>query len=127
MSREDDILQRLQREQVTITDDEAFTDFIMSVIPEKKPVRKPLWLPVARLLYAAAVVAVVYCLLPAGGAQDTASYSENRNIMAQYGNGFSSIDKNSTPGEILRCYVEQRKTNVSKIKQLKLQAYENFR
>lgn len=127
MSREEDILQRLQRERVTIDDDEAFTDFIMSAIPEKKPVRKPLWLPVARLLYAAAVVAVVYCLLPAGEAQDTASYNENRNIMAQYGNGFSSIDKNSTPGEILRCYVEQRKTNVSKIKQLKLQAYENFR
>ena len=127
MSREDDILQRLQREQVAITDDEAFTDFIMSVIPEKKPVRKPLWLPVARLLYAAAVVAVVYCLFPAGGAQYTASYSENRNIMAQYGSSFSSIDKNGTPGEILRCYVEQRKTNVSIIKHLKSQTYENLR
>lgn len=127
MSREDDILQRLQREQVAITDDEAFTDFIMSAIPEKKPVRKPLWLPVARLLYAAAVVAVVYCLLPADGAQDTASYSENRNIMAQYGNGFSSIDKNGTPGEILRYYVEQRKANVSIIKHLKSQTYENLR
>ena len=127
MSREDDILQRLQRERVTIVDDEAFTDFIMSAIPEKKPVRKPLWLPVARLLYAAAVVAAVYCLLPADGAHDTASYSENRNIMAQYGNGFSSIDKNGTPGEILRCYVEQRKANVSIIKHLKSQTYENLR
>ncbi|MBR5892291.1 MAG: hypothetical protein IKZ37_01435 [Bacteroidaceae bacterium] len=127
MSREDDILQRLQRERVTIVDNEAFTDFIMSAIPEKKPVRKPLWLPVARLLYAAAVVAAVYCLLPAGVAQDTASYSENRNIMAQYGNGFSSIDKNGTPGEILRCYVEQRKANVSIIKHLKSQTYENLR
>ena len=127
MSREDDILQRLQRERVAIADDEAFTDFIMSAIPEKKPVRKPLWLPVARLLYAAAVVAVVYCLLPAGGVQDTASYSENRNIMAQYGNGFSSVDKNSTPGEILRCYVEQRKASVSIIKHLKSQTYENLR
>ena len=127
MSREDDILQRLQRERVTISDDEAFTDFIMSAIPEKKSVRKSLWLPVARLLYAAAVVAVVYCLLPAGGAQDTASYCGNRKIMAQYGNGFSSIDKNSTPGEILRCYVEQRKANVSIIKHLKSQTYENLR
>ena len=127
MSREDDILQRLQREQVAIVDDEAFTDFIMSVIPEKKPVRKSLWLPVARLLYAAAVVAVVYSLLPAGGVQDTASYSENRNVMAQYGNGFSSIDKNGIPGEILRCYVEQRKANVSIIKHLKSQTYENLR
>ena len=103
MSREDDILQRLQRERVTIADDEAFTDFIMSAIPDKKPVRKPLWLPVARLLYAAAVVAVVYCLLPAGRGAETASRSENGDIMAQYGNGFSCIGANCTPGEILRC------------------------
>lgn len=127
MSREEYILQRLQREQVTIADDEAFTDFIMSAIPEKKCVRKPLWLPVARLLYAAAVLAAVYCLLPVGGAQDAAYYSENRNIIAQYGDGFSCIDRNSTPGDILRCYVEQRKANVSIIKHLKSQAYENFR
>ena len=127
MSREDDILQRLQREQATIADDEAFTNFIMSAIPKEKPLRKPLWLPVARVLYAAAVAVAVYCLLPAGVAQDTASYSENRNIMAQYGNGFSSIDKNGTPGDILRCYVEQRKGKNSIIKQLKSQAYEIYR
>ena len=127
MNREDDVLQRLQKERVTIADDEAFTDFIMSAIPEKKPQRKPLWLPVARLLYAAAVLAVVYCLLPVGGARDTASYGENRNIIVQYSNGFSCIDGNSTPGDILRCYVEQRKTNVSIIKHLKSQAYENYR
>ena len=127
MSRENDILQRLQRERVTIADDEAFTDFIMSAIPEKKSVRRPLWLSVARLLYAAAVVAVVYCLLPADGVQDTASCNDTQYITAQYGNGFSCIGANGTPGEILRCYVEQRKANVSIIKHLKSQAYENLR
>ena len=127
MSREEDILQRLQREQVTIADDEAFTSFIMSAIHEKKPVRKPLWQPFARVLYAAAVLAIVYSLLPAGGARNTTVSKEYQSIIAQYKNDFSSIDENSTPGEILRCYVEQRKNNVSKIKQLKLQAYENFR
>ena len=127
MNREDDILQRLQKERVTIADDEAFTDFIMSAIPEKKPQRKPLWLSVARLLYAAAVVAVVYCLLPADGVQDTASSNDTQYVTAQYGNGFSCIGANGTPGEILRCYVEQRKANVSIIKHLKSQAYENLR
>ena len=127
MSREDDILQRLQREQATIADDEAFTNFIMSAIPKEKPLRKPLWLPVARVLYAAAVAAVVYCLLPADGVQNVAVSNDFRDIIAQYDNNFLCIGDNGTPGDILRCYVEQRKNNVSKIKQLKLQAYENFR
>ena len=99
----------------------------LPIFGEEKPLRKPLWLPVARVIYAAAVAAVVYCLLPADGVQNVAVSNDFLDIIAQYDNNFLCIDDNGTPGDILRCYVEQRKGKNSIIKQLKSQAYEIYR
>lgn len=130
MSKVDELLQRLQKEQVVIAEEEDFTNFIMSAIPEKQPKRIAIGNRIIPIITAVSSVAAALFLLFIGSTPKSAPENSYEHIIAQYSQNISCVDVNSTPGDIYRCYIEYRENrmaDVSIVKQLKKQVYESLK
>ena len=79
----DELLQRLQKEQVVIAEEEDFTNFIMSAIPEKQPKRIALGNRIIPIITAVSSVAAALFLLFIGSTPKSAPENSYEQIIAQ--------------------------------------------